>query len=1574
MKRTVAFILLLVATVHGVLSTVPATALAQNADKDKKKVENPINKIINGFLGRKRGMPRGKKRAGDAGADGTEEGTKKKTFQKDGIDQRAPAIREHQSLLDSAQSRLELGQYPEAVEILQNILDQSAESVIQGEDGEYRSVRWLTHRRISLLPDQAREFYEKTYGPLAQKMLDDAYRSSDFFKIREVAERYFHTPAGYEAANRIAAYHVDRGEFAVAATWYVRLENTTARFVSDPLWKLKVGEVYRQAALNERELSSPVSISEEDRRELQRRLPGHSLEQVREQWKRYLQEYNPPLADWLFPGGSARRNGIPQGTAPLLMSDWQQGMTEHPRVRQQLSQLLEELEIDRSPIIPMMQPVTVGKRVVVRTLEGLKAIDVETGQLVWESHEKYSPAMLLAGNSSSRQDNLNGVINIQVRLARGFGGIGWLNGANSFNAGQHPLTSLLFRNGVHGTLSSDGERVFVIERNAILSRLFPGQYYNSLNLSSNDLYRRDWKSNRLTAYDLETGREVWHLGGTQMNEPIDPPLAGTFFFGPAFTDEGELFVIGEKDNALHVYCLESATGKILWSRLLAYTDAPIERDLGRRWWASQPAYAEGVLVCPTNLGLLVGIDRQSHDILWVSRYLPRKVASQSQRFQRRVNGFAMSNVGSLKDRWFATPPIIAGQTVIYAPLEEPTLLGFRLCDGEELWRNTGLQQGLYPLGTYKTDLIVVNKEDITGYDINTGEETWAVPFASFASQVDGAKQMPCGRGLIVGNQVMLPFGQREIWFFDLDKKEFTSRTHVEESRLRLGNLVMAHGKLISAGPETIAMFQPRQLVEQKIVQRLQENPQDAWALMKQAKIYALDRQYEAGLEELVKIDEKTLEGEQRRQYREQMLECLSVMCREHPDRYEEEFRQIPRYIETDSERQKFLRLYASRMIYRKDDAKAFEAYAKLANFRSRALLEDSLHLDASLSSRQDVWLHSQMKKLWDNSSGEVTSLIIRAVNEAVEQAVDSNDLQQMLHVVQVYGFHPDIEPVYFRMVELAIEQQDYATAQFALNTMARQDDESIVATSIAKRAELLYRFGLHSDAAYYMKILQEKPADLVLLDGLTVGEWLEEKEKEDWHGSIPADLSSASWRDEEFELIRIGSSSGNRLSGIVNLSESELPFYREHRFLFRSRDNRLDIIRLRDDQLIWSIPLQQTASSAATNVLPIRIDGHLLTLYYKGMVQCYSLPDQRLVWARPLSDRSANRYTIQAAGQRLPALHKASYVASRLRINSSRRKFGPLAISTSHTLCYFSKQDLVAVDPLNGEVRWIRRGVPVGTVVYGDEQYLCLLTPNSSEVKILNTTDGRSVEAGNFSSLINEAISVFNHQFIVVQKNRSSILGLAANTMKIAAIDIVSRETVWEFSIGSNDYVGQLDEKSLIVLKEQGVFQVIALSDGELLLEGDIEMVKGLREVSVFRDARQIYLVLNTSTRQTSYLNLLNQRVNGYLVAIDRQTGEQNWKYATKGLNLILQDVNQIPVLLLAARKPERVHKLTLNMFRILMIDKQSGRAVFEKALTTQQPPNRLSWSLAKKQIKMISYNAIHILRPKSEPGKPSEQ
>src|SRR5262249_32869935 len=153
------------------------------------------------------------------------------------------------------------------------------------------------------------------------------------------------------------------------------------------------------------------------------------------------------------------------------------------------------------------------------------------------------------------------------------------------SAEYHPLSNLIYRNANFGTVSSDGQRLFVLEDATVLSPRQPGQMWGAWDNSQEHAPL----ANKLTAYDLATGRPVWEAGGESYGEAFDLPLAGHFFFGVPVADGGELFVIGELANEIRLYSLDPATGRPLWSQLLAYSESKIENDVGRRWWSAQVA-------------------------------------------------------------------------------------------------------------------------------------------------------------------------------------------------------------------------------------------------------------------------------------------------------------------------------------------------------------------------------------------------------------------------------------------------------------------------------------------------------------------------------------------------------------------------------------------------------------------------------------------------------------------------------------------------------------------------------------------------------------------------------------------------------------------------------------------------------------------------------------------------------------------------------------------------------------------------------------------------------------------------
>ncbi len=49
----------------------------------------------------------------------------------------------------------------------------------------------------------------------------------------------------------------------------------------------------------------------------------------------------------------------------------------------------------------------------------------------------------------------------------------------------------------------------------------------------------------------------------------------------------------------------------------------------------------------------------------------------------------------------------------------------------------------------------------------------------------------------------------------------------------------------------------------------------------------------------------------------------------------------------------------------------------------------------------------------------------------------------------------------------------------------------------------------------------------------------------------------------------------------------------------------------------------------------------------------------------------------------------------------------------------------MAVDPLSGDPLWVRQDIPPGSEVFGDEQYLFVLSPGSDEASVYRATDGQ---------------------------------------------------------------------------------------------------------------------------------------------------------------------------------------------------------------------------------------------------------
>jgi hypothetical protein len=136
-----------------------------------------------------------------------------------------PMQRSSSRKLRQAEALIEEHRYTEALLLLDTILASPEDWFFQRgkEDMTYRSLKREAERQIGQLPEKGLEIYQLQFGSTARRILQEAVSSGSMRGIANVAERYFHTKAGYEATVLMGYSHLDHGRSLAAALCFERL-------------------------------------------------------------------------------------------------------------------------------------------------------------------------------------------------------------------------------------------------------------------------------------------------------------------------------------------------------------------------------------------------------------------------------------------------------------------------------------------------------------------------------------------------------------------------------------------------------------------------------------------------------------------------------------------------------------------------------------------------------------------------------------------------------------------------------------------------------------------------------------------------------------------------------------------------------------------------------------------------------------------------------------------------------------------------------------------------------------------------------------------------------------------------------------------------------------------------------------------------------------------------------------------------------------------------------------------------------------------------------------------------------
>ena len=213
----------------------------------------------------------------------------------------------------------------------------------------------------------------------------------------------------------------------------------------------------------------------------------------------------------------------------------------------------------------------------------------------------------------------------------------------------------------------------------------------------------------------------------------------------------------------------------------------------------------------------------------------------------------------------------------------------------------------------------------------------------------------------------------------------------------------------------------------------------------------------------------------------------------------------------------------------------------------------------------------------------------------------------------------------------------------------------------------------------------------------------------------------------------------------------------------------------------------------------------------------------------------------------------------------------------------------MAVDPVSGELLWVRRDIPVGSQVFGDEQYMFVLPPHSDQASVYRGLDGQLLgtrkipgrqgragednpnpfaNGGQFPqmgwagnpALANSALSYTGIEFLgryVLTWEQ----GRENNGRVLALFDPWLQRAVWRGTcaagrrnFASGAQVAVVGNEAAGILEPDGHFVLVALADGRTIADLQLAMPSQFiaTEFVVARMGDQYIVLLNDNRGQAN--------------------------------------------------------------------------------------------------------------------------
>jgi outer membrane protein assembly factor BamB len=1402
--------------------------------------------------------------------------------------------------------------YAEAVGLLDTILDSGEDYFLLDKKSEANvGLKAEAQRLLGQMPRQGKELYELRYGARARQMLRDAATAGDPSGLAEVSRRYFHTQAGYEATLLLGLYHLDRGSPLAGALTLKRLrEVPEAAEQFEPGLSVAMAACWLRAGFPD----SAKAILDAVRQKYPKtslQIAGAETALAGDPTR--LIGSNPAVgagsadaSSWGMFRGNAARNASASGGGPLLSVAWRVPTTEHPHVEELVTQISRSYRQRDEWALPALHPLVVGDTVLLRTVRNLVAVDFVTGKLLWEvpTDDPFE-----APNDSPVESPFFQPQQPDLRFG---------------------LRYRLWGDATYGTLSSDGERVFAVEDLSLDLSPSPSQ-----NFAFNPRETRpDPRAfNRLAAYDIRTGKLVWHVGGS----PEEPglPLAGTFFLGPPLPLTGQLYVLAEAKSEIRLLVLDARTGTLQWTQQLAVVDQ--DRDVLfdplRRMAGVSCSYADGVLVCPTSNRSIVALDLATRSLVWGYAYDDEKNADVRQGLF-----FGARSVGLEPEpaaRWTDSSITLAEGKAIVTPVDGDFILCLDLISGKLLWK-APREDSLYVACVYDGKVIVVGRRGVRAFALgaardgaNHGEGD-AIPEPAWDGRTVEfpSGSMPSGTGFLSEGLYHVPLSGGEVLAIDV-KSGTAARTYRSRRGVVPGNLVCCRGRIVSQGAGAVELFYQLETLRKAVEGRLADHPDDPEALAQRGEILWDEGKLDEAIASLRRAYELGGGPHHRALLREAYLDGLRTNFATYRARLSE----IETLLDEPQHQKAYLRVVAQGLVAAGEYRLAIDPLVRLMALdrRQRAMER----LDKVHQVRGDRWIQIQLAAIRQAALPDVQSEIDRLARSEFDAATKSGDPEAIPRFLDYFGGLPVADEARWLLAEKHRQAGRYLQAELLLRRLERSSDRAQAARAAARMATMLREANLPEHAARAYARLARHFGDAVCLEGKTGRQLVD---------ALPADdpVRKLLEPDEPWPVGKVAIAKERPktplppafTTAVVATPEGRGQYHGDVTLELQQSTQSL-VARNGWGSQLWQMPagdlMRQARFSIHAGSARAGFQDHLLLLSIgSGMVAVDTFPTAGGGVPTPLwsvdTDQPA-RLSMRVAG-----------VANRralqpFPVSPAGSSFsGPLALS-EQLVCYLRFHELFGVDPATGQTLWVREDIRPESTVFGDEQYLFVLPVDESVATVLRAGDGtvlgtRPIPPGHQTAI---------GRLLVVWNNEAETSG--REHAELSVVDAWTSKPIWPpRKFPADAKFALLEREAAGILDPAGRFVLVRLADGNVLVDAKIAPERALAEIYLFESPHGYLLIANGLERSASTppqiygihgvpgVQITRARVYGF----DHQ-GKKLWNEpaVVEDQFLLTNQPVRLPALIFACGTNER-RTSALGQQRVawVAVDKRTGRVL----------------------------------------------